>query len=211
MSSSAAVRLGLRANARQFALLVALNAFVGAMVGLERSVLPVVGARDFGIASKSAILSFLVAFGVTKAIANLAAGRLADRIGRKRLLVAGWLLALPVPVLVGLAPSWAWIVVANVFLGANQGLAWSMTVVMKIDLVGPRRRWRPVRLRAPSCRARCSGRRRRSSPAPGRSSRSRSCATRRPTSSESSGSTAAGWLPPSRNCAPRSRLASSTT
>jgi MFS family permease len=134
------VRLGLRENAGQFGLLVALNALVGAMVGLERSVLPLVGERDFGLASRAAILSFIVAFGVAKAFANLAAGGLADRLGRKRLLVAGWLLALPVPLLIALAPSWGFIVAANVFLGVSQGLAWSMTVVMKIDLVGPRRR-----------------------------------------------------------------------
>jgi MFS family permease len=134
------IQLGLRANAAQFALLVGLNALVGAMVGLERSVLPLVGERDFGLASKTAILSFIVAFGATKAFANLAAGALAERLGRKRLLVMGWLLALPVPLLVGLAPNWGWIVAANVLLGANQGLAWSMTVLMKIDLVGPRRR-----------------------------------------------------------------------
>jgi MFS family permease len=133
-------RLGLRANAGQFALLVAINALVGAMVGLERSVLPLVGADDFGLESSSAILTFVVAFGATKACANLLAGTLAERLGRKRLLVLGWLLALPVPILIGVAPSWAWIVVANLFLGASQGLAWSMTVVMKIDLVGPRRR-----------------------------------------------------------------------
>jgi MFS family permease len=138
--TSAAVRLGLRANAGQFALLVALNAFVGAMVGLERSVLPLIGKNDFGLSSKSAILSFVVAFGIAKALANLAAGGLAERAGRKRLLVLGWLLALPVPALIALAPSWWVIVAANVFLGLNQGLAWSMTVVMKIDLVGPRRR-----------------------------------------------------------------------
>jgi len=135
-----AVRLGLRANARQFALLVGLNAFVGAMVGLERSVLPLVGERDFGLTSKGAILSFVVAFGIAKACTNLAAGGLAGRVGRKRLLVLGWLLALPVPAMVALAPSWGWIVAANLFLGANQGLAWSMTVVMKIDLAGPARR-----------------------------------------------------------------------
>jgi MFS family permease len=138
--SAATTRLGLRENAGQFALLVGLNAFVGAMVGLERSMLPLVGERDFGLASKSAIVSFVVAFGIAKAISNLAAGGLADRVGRKRLLVLGWLLALPVPLLIAVAPSWGWIVVANLFLGANQGLAWSMTVVMKIDLVGPRRR-----------------------------------------------------------------------
>jgi MFS family permease len=138
--TAAAVRLGLRANAAQFALLVALNAFVGAMVGLERSVLPLVGEDEFGLASKSAILSFVVAFGIAKALANLAAGGLADRVGRKRLLLLGWLLALPVPLLIGVAPAWWVIVIANIFLGLNQGLAWSMTVVMKIDLVGPRRR-----------------------------------------------------------------------
>ena len=138
--SAPTTRLGLRENAGQFALLVGLNAFVGAMVGLERSMLPLIGERDFDLASKSAILSFVVAFGIAKALSNLAAGGLADRVGRKRLLVIGWLLALPVPLLIALAPSWGWIVVANLFLGANQGLAWSMTVVMKIDLVGPRRR-----------------------------------------------------------------------
>ena len=134
------VRLGLRANAGQFALLVALNAFVGAMVGLERSVLPLVGEDEFGLTSTIAILSFVVAFGITKALANLAAGGFAQRVGRKRLLVLGWLFALPVPILIATAPSWWVIVVANLFLGLNQGLAWSMTVVMKIDLVGPRRR-----------------------------------------------------------------------
>jgi MFS family permease len=134
------VRLGLRANAGQFALLVALNAFVGAMVGLERSVLPLVGEDDFGLTSTSAILTFIVAFGVAKALANLAAGDLAERRGRKRVLVLGWLLALPVPLLIAFAPAWWVVVVANVFLGLNQGFAWSMTVVMKIDLVGPVRR-----------------------------------------------------------------------
>jgi MFS family permease len=138
--SVATARLGLRANAGQFSLLVALNALVGAMVGLERSVLPLVGERDFDVASKSALLAFIVAFGAAKAVSNLAAGAWADRVGRKRLLVLGWMLALPVPILVGLAPSWGFIIAANVLLGANQGLAWSMTVVMKIDLVGPRRR-----------------------------------------------------------------------
>src|SRR5581483_7595934 len=106
----------------------------------ERSQLPLIGEHDFGLTSKGAILTFIVAFGASKALLNLGAGTLADRAGRKRLLVLGWLLALPVPLLIGLAPSWAFIVLANVFLGANQGLAWSMTVVMKIDLVGPRRR-----------------------------------------------------------------------
>ena len=133
------VRLGLRENAQQFALLVALNALVGALVGLERSVVAPFAEDDFGIASKSAILSFIIAFGAAKALANLAAGRLAED-GRKRVLAAGWAIALPAPLLIGLAPSWGYVVAANVFLGASQGLAWSMTVMMKIDLVGPRRR-----------------------------------------------------------------------
>ena len=136
----AAVVLGLRENARQFTLLVAINALVGAMVGLERSVLPLVGEQGFGLSSKSAILSFVAAFGVAKAFANLAAGALAERTGRRRLLVAGWLLALPVGPLIAVAPTWGFVVAANVLLGASQGLAWSMTVNMKIDLVGPRRR-----------------------------------------------------------------------
>ena len=135
-----AVRLGLRANAHQFGLLVALNALVGGMVGLERSVLPLVGEEDFGLTSAAAILAFVVAFGAAKALTNLAAGDLAERFGRKRLLVAGWVVALPVPLLIGLAPSWWFIVAANLLLGINQGLAWSMTVVMKIDLAGPARR-----------------------------------------------------------------------
>jgi MFS family permease len=134
------VRLGLRENAAQFALLVGLNALVGAMVGLERSVLPLIGERDFGLTSKAAILAFVLAFGVAKACTNLAAGGLAERLGRRRLLVIGWLVALPVPVLIGLAPSWGFVIAANVLLGINQGLAWSMTVVMKIDLAGPARR-----------------------------------------------------------------------
>jgi len=134
------VRLGLRENAAQFSLLVAINAFVGAMVGLERSTLPLVGREDFALRSSAAVLTFIVAFGITKALTNLAAGALAQRVGRRRLLIAGWAIALPVPLLVAVAPSWGWIVAANAFLGINQGLAWSMTVVMKIDLVGPRRR-----------------------------------------------------------------------
>jgi MFS family permease len=133
-------QLGLRANAAQFAVLVGLNALVGAMVGLERSVLPLVGRHDFGLSSNGVVLTFIVAFGATKALTNLAAGTLADRVGRRRLLALGWLLALPVPLLIGLAPNWGVVVLANLFLGASQGIAWSMTVVMKIDLVGPRRR-----------------------------------------------------------------------
>jgi MFS family permease len=134
------VRLGLRENAAQFSLLVGVNAFVGAMVGLERSTLPLVGREDFGLGSSAAVLSFIVAFGVAKALTNLAAGTAAARAGRRRLLIAGWAVALPVPLMIALAPSWGWIVAANALLGVNQGLAWSMTVVMKIDLVGPRRR-----------------------------------------------------------------------
>ena len=135
-----APRLGLRENLPQFTLLVVLNAFVGAMVGLERTVLPLLGEQEFGLASKTAITSFIVSFGVTKAILNLVAARLSDRVGRKPILVAGWVLALPVPFLIIYAPAWWWIGLANVFLGANQALAWSMTVIMKIDLVGPKRR-----------------------------------------------------------------------
>jgi MFS family permease len=130
----------LRENLAQFSLLVAVNAFVGAMVGLERSTLPLIGREDFGLASKVAVLSFIVAFGIAKALTNLGAGAFAERIGRKRLLVVGWAFALPVPLLIAVAPSWGWVVAANVLLGINQGLAWSMTVVMKIDLVGPKRR-----------------------------------------------------------------------
>jgi MFS family permease len=134
------VRLGLRENRAQFSLLVAVNAFVGAMVGLERSTLPLIGRDDFGLSSSAAVLAFILAFGVAKAVTNLGAGALAERAGRRRLLILGWAVALPVPLLIAVAPSWAWIVAANVLLGVNQGLAWSMTVVMKIDLVGPKRR-----------------------------------------------------------------------
>ena len=135
-----AVQLGLRENSAQFTLLVGLNALVGAMVGLERTVLPLIGEEEFGLTSRGAILSFILAFGAAKALSNLVSGKLAEQSGRKRVLLLGWALALPVPVLIGLAPSWSLIVVANLFLGASQGFAWSMTVVMKIDLVGPRRR-----------------------------------------------------------------------
>ena len=137
---SARVELGLRENLPQFALLVAVNALVGAMVGLERSTLPLIGADEFGVGSSAAVLSFIVAFGLAKSFTNLGAGVLAERVGRRRLLILGWTMALPVPLLIAVAPSWAWVVAANLFLGVNQGLAWSMTVVMKIDLVGPRRR-----------------------------------------------------------------------
>jgi MFS family permease len=134
------ITLGLRANWRQFTLLVIVNAFVGAMVGLERTVVPLIAEQDFGLASRSIVLSFLVSFGIVKALSNLFAGRMSDRLGRKRILVAGWLVGLPVPFLIILAPTWGWIVFANVLLGVNQGLCWSTTVIMKIDLVGPKRR-----------------------------------------------------------------------
>jgi MFS family permease len=134
------VRLGLRENAGQFGLLVLVNGFVGAMVGLERSTLPLIGRQSFHLSSTVAVLSFIVAFGIVKALANLGAGALAQRVGRRRLLIAGWAAALPIPALIAWGPSWGWIVAANLLLGINQGLAWSMTVVMKIDLVGPRRR-----------------------------------------------------------------------
>jgi MFS family permease len=135
-----AVRLGLRENWRQFALLVLVNAFVGAMIGLERTLLPLIAEADFGLASRTLVLSFLISFGVVKALANLFAGGLGDRWGRKRILVAGWLVGLPVPLLIMYAPSWNWVILANVLLGINQGLCWSTTVIMKIDLVGPKQR-----------------------------------------------------------------------
>jgi MFS family permease len=134
------VQLGLSANWRQSALLVVVNGFVGAMVGLERVVLPIVAVQEFGVASTAAVLSFIASFGLTKALSNLAAGWLMDRPGRRSTLIMGWLLGLPVPILILWAPSWWWIVAANALLGINQGLTWSTTVVMKIDLVGPRRR-----------------------------------------------------------------------
>jgi MFS family permease len=132
--------LGLGANWPQFALLVAINAFVGGMAGLERSILPGLAAAEFGIASTTVAVSFIAAFGLTKALANLFAGRLSSRFSRRSLLISGWLFGLPVPFLIIAAPAWSWVVAANVLLGLNQGLCWSMTVNMKIDLVGPRRR-----------------------------------------------------------------------
>jgi MFS family permease len=138
--SARRLELGLPENLAQFSLLVAVNALVGAMVGLERSTLPLIGHESFGVGSSVAVLSFIVAFGLAKSFTNLGAGALAERIGRRRLLIAGWLIALPVPLLIAVAPSWGWVVAANLLLGVNQGLAWSMTVVMKIDLVGPERR-----------------------------------------------------------------------
>ena len=133
-------RLGMRANWQQFTLLVVINAFVGAMVGLERTILPIIAEEEFGLVSHAAVLSFLISFGLVKALANLFAGHMSDRVGRRRILIAGWLAALPVPWLIILAPTWGWIVFANVLLGINQGLCWSTTVIMKIDLAGPERR-----------------------------------------------------------------------
>jgi MFS family permease len=132
--------LGLRANWQQFALLVAVTAFVGGMVGLERSILPLLAEDEFGVTSKAAAVSFISTFGLAKALTNLFAGHIAGEVSRKRLLVVGWLFGLPVPLLLIWAPSWGWIVGANLLLGVNQGLTWSMTVNMKIDLVGPRNR-----------------------------------------------------------------------
>lgn len=134
------IQLGLRANWRQFWLLVLVNAFVGSMIGLERTVVPLLAQEEFGLAAASAATSFIVSFGLVKAFANLFAGRFSDRVGRKQLLVIGWLFALPVPLIIILAPSWWWIVFANALLGINQGFTWSTTIIMKIDLVGPVRR-----------------------------------------------------------------------
>lgn len=133
-------KLGLRENAYQFFLLVIVNAFVGAMIGLERSILPELAEKEFSLAAKSAILSFIVVFGFTKASMNYFAGRLSDKYGRKHVLIAGWLFAVPVPFLLMWAPTWNWILVANIFLGLSQGLTWSTTVIMKIDLVGSKQR-----------------------------------------------------------------------
>jgi MFS family permease len=135
-----AVRLGLRQNAGQFGLLVLINGFVGAMVGMERSILPLIADHDFNLVARTGILSFILVFGLTKAVANYAAGQLADGLGRRRILIAGWLIALPVPFLLMWAPTWTWILIANAFLGVSQGLTWSVTVIMKIDLVGSERR-----------------------------------------------------------------------
>lgn len=140
MRSAAGIKLGMRENLPQFALLVGVNALVGGLVGQERTVLPLLAEREFALPGYTAILTFIAAFGLTKAVVNYLAGTLADRFGRKRVLVAGWLVGLPVPVLLMVAPSWGWVVAANVLLGVNQGLTWSLTVIMKIDLVGPSRR-----------------------------------------------------------------------
>ncbi len=134
------IRLGLRENIGQFSLLVLVNAFVGAMVGLERSILPAIAETEFHIAARAAILSFIVVFGITKALTNYFAGRLSDRVGRKQVLFGGWIVAIPVPFVLMWAPDWNWIVAANVLLGVSQGLTWSTTVIMKIDLAGPKQR-----------------------------------------------------------------------
>jgi MFS family permease len=134
------VRLGLKENWPQFALLMLVNAFVGGMVGMERTVVPLIGSEEFGITSTTLVVSFIVSFGVVKALANLVSGQLADAWGRKRVLVLGWLVGLPVPFMIIWAPNWGWIVAANALLGINQGFAWSMTVIMKVDLVGPKSR-----------------------------------------------------------------------
>jgi len=134
------IRLGLRENLGQFFLLVLINIFVGMMVGLERTVVPLIGEREFGLVSKTAIVSFIVSFGVTKAICNLFAAHVSETVGRKKVLVFGWLIGLPVPFIIILANHWFWFDIANVLLGVNQALCWSMTVIMKVDLVGPKRR-----------------------------------------------------------------------
>jgi MFS family permease len=139
-SARTSVSLGLRANWPQFSLLVLINAFVGGMVGLERTVVPLIGSEEFKLTSTTLVVSFIVSFGVIKALANLVSGHFADVWGRKRVLVVGWLFGLPVPFMVMWAPSWEWVVAANALLGINQGFAWSMTVIMKIDLVGPKSR-----------------------------------------------------------------------
>jgi len=138
--TASSVRLGLKENWPQFALLVLINAFVGGMVGIERTVVPLIGSEEFKISSTTLVVSFIVSFGVVKACANLVSGQLADAWGRKRVLILGWLVGLPVPFMIMWAPSWGWIIAANALLGINQGLAWSMTVIMKIDLVGPKSR-----------------------------------------------------------------------
>ncbi|RWC47044.1 MFS transporter [Mesorhizobium sp.] len=138
--TGSSVRLGLRENWPQFALLVVINAFVGGMVGIERTVVPLIGSEEFHVTSTTLIVSFIVSFGVVKAFANLVSGQLADAWGRKRVLVLGWLVGLPVPFMIIWAPTWEWVIAANALLGINQGLAWSMTVIMKVDLVGPKSR-----------------------------------------------------------------------
>lgn len=138
--SNREITLGLRENLGQFSLLVLINAFVGGMVGLERTIVPLIAEKDFGLVSKSLTLSFIVSFGIVKALSNLFAGRFSDYLGRKKVLLVGWIIGLPVPFLIMLAPGWNWIIFANILLGINQGLCWSTTVIMKIDLAGPHQR-----------------------------------------------------------------------
>jgi MFS family permease len=140
VTGAGTARLGLKENLPQFSLLVVVNAFVGAMVGMERSILPAIAEEEFHLAAKIGVLSFIVVFGITKALTNYVAGRLSDAVGRKRVLVAGWLVAVPVPFLLMWAPTWGWILGANVLLGVSQGLTWSTAVIMKIDLAGPKQR-----------------------------------------------------------------------
>lgn len=134
------IQLGLKENRQQFILLVIINAFVGGMVGLERSILPQIAEKEFALAAKTAILSFIIFFGIVKAITNYYTGALANKFGRRNLLIAGWIIGLPIPFILMFAPSWSWIIAANILLGINQGLTWSSTVVMKIDLVGEKQR-----------------------------------------------------------------------
>jgi MFS family permease len=140
MSQTQNIKLGLKENWKQFTLLVIVNAFVGGMIGMERTIFPEFAESQFGISSKTAILSFITAFGLTKAIANYYTGKLANRYGRRNLLLFGWLIAIPIPIILIYAPSWSWVIAANVLLGISQGITWSSTVVMKIDLVGDKDR-----------------------------------------------------------------------
>jgi len=140
LTTASTTRLGLASNWRQFSLLVLVNAFVGAMVGLERSILPALAEQEFYLVARAAILSFIVVFGITKAVTNYFAGRFSESFGRRPVLIAGWLVAVPVPFLLMWAPTWSWVLIANALLGVSQGLTWSTTVIMKIDLAGPERR-----------------------------------------------------------------------
>ena len=137
------INLGLRPNLNQFLILVLVNAFVGSMIGLEQTIVPLMGVNEFGIQSNALMISFIASFGLVKAILNLVAGKISDKCGRKNVLILGWLFGIPVPIILLLAPDWNWVIIANIFLGINQGLAWSMTVNMKIDLVGKERRGLP--------------------------------------------------------------------
>jgi MFS family permease len=138
--NSTSIQLGLKPNLNQFVLLIIVNAFVGAMIGLEQTVIPILGQEEFDLESNALILSFIASFGAVKALLNLFAGSLSDKFGRKKILVLGWMVGIPVPFILLFAPTWDWVIFANVLLGINQGLAWSMTVNMKIDLVGTKQR-----------------------------------------------------------------------